>query len=250
MASDGNGISSSGSGSDIPSAPSGVNAQDIERMINDALSKALGPRLKRERSSMEEMIAAKVAEALKASAPVDNASTEHPPEGGDIQSNKLNLKALDTRYKLLQDRVDTAERQAKEANERESQTRLRSDLQGAFSKYAGADNPHLPAYLNHYSSQFRHVEGQTYRVTKDDYGDEHLVPLTAAAESMFGKEGELKHLVSSKSPNLMPSSMARGMPMPASSVNQHPAMGLFEREIAHHQAMSDPAAYDALVKGR
>jgi len=233
----GNGANS-GSGSGNPSDGN----VDIERMINDAVSKALGARMKR--LNVEEQINAAVQKALAAVSP---ATTQAEPaevqNHGDVEQ-RLNLKTLDARFKAMQDQIAAAERRAQEADDRAAQSKLRSDLQAAFAKHAGADNPHIPAYLNHYAGQFRVQDGSTYQLRKDEFGQEELVPLEMATEQLF--KNELKHLLPTKQVNLPPTSIARGMPMAQPPQNGQARSGFLEQEILHAQAMSDPAMYAEL----
>lgn len=238
-AGDDSGKSSSASGGD-------TSGLDIERMVNDAVSKALGPRMKRATSSMEEMIAARVAEALAKLAPSSpEAPKIEPASSGDIESNKLNLKTLDHRFKALQDEL-AAERKARaDAEQSAAQARLRSDLESHFARHMGSDNKHLAAYLKLYGEQFQHKDGATYRVTKDEFGEEQYVPVAQAVDNLF--KSDLKDLIPQRGPKLPPTSIARGMPMaPQQGQNgQPPQLGIFEREILHHQAMASPEAYAA-----
>lgn len=236
--SSGNG-GNSGSG---PGSPSDVNSVDIERMINDAVSKALGARMKR--LNLEEQIAQSVQKALAANAP---ASTQAEPaqaqDHGDVEQ-RTNLKTVSSQLKAMQERIDAAERKAQEAEARAAQEKLRSDLQTAFAKHAGADNPHLPAYLNHYATKFRVHEGATYQVGKDEFGNDELVPLDLATEQLF--KGELKHLIPKTTPNLPPASIVRGQPLSQQQGQGQPRTGFLEQEIMHAQAMTDPTLFNEL----
>lgn len=236
----------SGDGSDKSSSASGGDTSgiDIERMVNDAVSKALGPRLKRATSSMEEMIAARVSEALAKFAPADPPKLSEPDSDG---SPKLTVKALDqrvdTQIKALQTELASERKARADAEAKASQTRLRADLESHFAKHIGSDNPHLKAYLNEYAAQFQHREGNTYRVTKDEFGEDAYVPIDRAAEELF--KNELKHLVPQRSANLPPTSIARGMPFTGQGPANGKGLGIFEREVLHAQAMGNPDAYAA-----
>jgi hypothetical protein len=240
----------SGNGGNLGNASDNANGEeitvkisDMERMINDALNKALGPRLKREtkgiEASVEKIVQAKLAGLVQPTAE----ATVSPSATVSDEPEKLNLKTLDSRFQAMQAKIDAAERKAQEAESRAAQARVTSDLQKTFSKYAGQDNPHLPVYLNTYANQFRVHEGQTYRVSKNEYNEEQLIPLEQAASDMFA--GELKHLVPSAQPRLPSTGLVRGMPMNGNAGNA-PKLGIFEREILHAQAMSDPELHDAL----
>lgn len=229
----GTGPNNGGSASDNASGSGAVNPADIERMINDAVSKALGARMKR--LNLEETIAKSVESHLEKIA--SNAQSVGPV---DTDGGNLNLKTLDAQmkaqFKALQEKYEASERARAEAEQRASQSRLTADLNSTFARYMGADNKHLPAYLKMYQDQFRIHEGQTYRATKNQFGEEELVPLDAAAEAMF--KDELKHVLPQKTTNLPSSSIARGTPM-ASANSEQPRVGIFEREILHQQAMHD-----------
>jgi hypothetical protein len=221
-----------------------VKVSDMERMLNDMLNKALGPRLKREtkglEASMEKILQAKLASLVQ---PQAEATVSHQQVSSD-EPDKLNLKTLDARFKAMQDKIDAAERKAQEAEARATQTRVNSEVQSIFAKHAGQDNPHLPLYVEKYASQFRAHEGKVYRVAKDEFGEDSLVPLEQAASDMFA--GELKHLIQSQpSRGGLPStSVVRGMPI--SNTPGQRQGGIFEAEIMHHQAMSDPSLYASL----
>lgn len=232
--------SGNGAGGGESGNSSGGNA-DIERMINDAVSKAIGARMKR--LNLEEQIAAAVQKTLATSAPAQAEPAEGQTHSDPDQ--RLNLKTLDSNYKALKQELER-ERQARQlAEQSATQTRLRSDLHSAFAKHVGADSPHLNAYLNLYANQFKVHEGTTYHLRKDEFGNEEMVPLDVAADQLF--KSELKHLVPSKTPNLPPSSIARGMPMAQPGQQQGQARsGFLEQEIMHSQAMSDPALFAEL----
>jgi hypothetical protein len=242
----------SGNGGNLGNASDNANGEeitvkvsDMERMLNDMLNKALGPRLKREtkglEASMEKILQAKLASLVQ---PQAEAAVSHQQASAD-EPDKLNLKTLDARFKAMQDKIDAAERKAQEAEARATQTRVNSEVQSIFAKHAGQDNPHLPLYVEKYASQFRTHEGKVYRVAKDEFGEESLVPLEQAASDMFA--GELKHLIPSSQPSrggLPTTSVVRGMPI-ANTPGQRQG-GIFEAEIMHHQAMSDPSLYASL----
>jgi len=238
----GTGPNNSASASGMASDGSTV---DIERMINDAVSKAIGSRMKR--LNLEEQINATVQKAL---ASVVTAQAPTQAESAEVQSHgdteqRLNLKTINSQLKAMQDEL-AKERQARqEAEQRAAQQKLRTDLHSAFAKHAGADNPHLPAYLTQWEGKFKVHEGETFLSRSDEYGAEELVALDMAAEQLF--KNELKHLVPSKTPNLPPASIIRGMPMPSQPHQSGaPRGGFLEQEIMHAQAMSDPAVFNEL----
>lgn len=236
-----------GNSGSAPGSASDASGVDIERMINDAVSKAIGSRMKR--LNLEEQITAQVQKALSAVA-VQAPTQAEPAEGqshGDADQ-RVNLKTLNSQLKAMQDRMEAAEKKAQEAEARAAQQKLRTDLHSAFAKHAGADNPHLPAYLTQWEGKFRVHEGQTYQTRRDEYGNEELVPLEMAAEQLF--KSDLKHLIPSKTPNLPPASIIRGMPMTQQPQNGQPRTGFLEQEIMHAQAMSDPAVYNELYGGK
>jgi hypothetical protein len=240
----GTGPNNSGSGSGNPSDASSV---DIERLINDAVSKALGARMKR--LNVEEQINAAVQKALSAVTPAPaQADPAEVPNHGDTEQ-RLNLKTVNSQIKAMQEELAAERRARQEADSRATQMKMRTDLQGAFSKYAGSDNPHLPAYLNHYADKFRVHEGATYQIGKDDFGNEELVPLDMAVDHLF--KNELKHLVPKNTPNLPPTSIIRGMPMPGQQPqNGQARTGFLEQEIMHAQAMTDPTVFNELYGGK
>jgi hypothetical protein len=238
-----------GSASDNAEETVTLKVSELNGMIETALNKALGPRLKRETAklseSVEKLVQGKLGTLVQPSEQSIQAAA--PSATGADEPERLNLKTLDARFKAMQDKIDAAERKAQDAEARAVQTRVKADLHSTFSKHAGADNPHLPLYLDKYSSQFRVHDGKTYRAVRDEYGEEQLVPLEQAASDMFA--GELKHLVPSAQPRLPSTGLVRGMPMNGNA-NGSSKLGIFEREILHAQAMSDPDLHDALYNGK
>lgn len=232
--------------SDTASGSGAMNPDDLAKMINDAVSKAIGARMKRERSTLEEQIAAAVEKTLASrimNATAEGAAPVARPAEDD--EPKLNLKSLDSRFKSLQDEIAKERKARQEAEQRATQTQINAKLAATFAKHAGQDNPHLPLYIKEYAAQFKADGEQVYRVVRNEMGDEELVPLEQAASDMFA--GELKHLVpapAAQSRGGLPTSAVRGMPL----VNTAgaPKRGLFEEEILHHQAMTDPALYASL----
>jgi multidrug efflux pump subunit AcrA (membrane-fusion protein) len=235
----GTGPNNSASAGDTASGNGAVNPADMERMINEAVSKALGARMRR--LNLDEIVAKAIEQHMPA------AQSQQPaalmPEQNDPE--KLTVKSLDAQVKAqlktLQDRLDASEKARAAAEAKAAQTRLQSDLRTSFVKHMGADNPHLDAYLNVYANKFQVREGQTYHVTQDAFGDEQIVPLDQAAESLF--KGELKHLLPQKSSHLPPTSVARGMPMAA---GQRQSPGILEREILHSMAQRDADSFEAI----
>lgn len=241
-AGDESGNSSSSGATENASGELTVKASDVERMINDALNKALGPRLKRETGKLAESVEKIVQARLAGLAQPTEAATSAPMISDEPE--KVNLKTLDSRFKAMQAQIDAAEKKARDADARAEHTSMHSQLQNTFAKHAGQDNPHLPAYLNMYSNQFRMHEGNPYRISKNEFGEEQLTPLDQAAADMFS--GELKHLVPSPSATrngLPPTSVIRGQPVPVTSTGKP---DIFAQEILHHKAMSDPDLYAAL----
>jgi hypothetical protein len=245
-------IDTPGTGSPLGSASDNANSDEptvkvseVERMINDALNKALGPRLKRETGKLAESVE-KIVQDRLAKLVAPQAEPTATTIQADVSAEQpLNLKTLDSRFQAMQAKIDAAERKAKEAEDRAAQTRIKSDLQSAFGRHAGQDNPHLPLYVEKYASQFRVHEGQTYRAAKNEYGEEVYIPLEQATPELFA--GELKHLAAPTRPNLPPSSLVRGQPMPVPPQGKHPALGLFENEIARHLSVNDPDAYEQFI---
>jgi hypothetical protein len=146
----------------------------------------------------------------------------------------------------MQDKIDAAERKAQDAEARATQTRVNSEVQSIFAKHAGQDNPHLPLYVEKYASQFRAHDGKVYRVAKDEFGEESLVPLEQAASDMFAGRAQapLFRVLSLHVAVFPTTSVVRGMPI-ANTPGQRQG-GIFEAEIMHHQAMSDPSLYASL----
>lgn len=238
----------SGSAPDSASGSGAMNPDDLTKLVNDTVSKAIAARMKR--MNIEDQIEAAVEKALSANkaAPAAEAPAEAGmSEGTDIQTNRANLKGVASELAALKAELQK-ERQARSAAEQRAvQERLQADLKSTFSKHAGADNPHLDPYLNHYASQFKHHEGKTYRVRKNDFGEEEMIPLDVAAEEMF--KNELKHLVPARSQNLPPASIARGMPFghPGAQVQGQAANPLLQQIGLHFASHGDVDIANALM---
>jgi hypothetical protein len=238
------GTGPSASVGDTASGNGAVNPADMERMINEAVSKAIGARMRR--LNIDEMVAKALEQhafpaavaAQKPGIAAADTSTMSDPE-------KLTVKTLDAQVKAqlktMQDRLDASEKARVEAETKATQTRLQSDLRTTFTKHMGADNPHLDAYLNVYANRFQVRDGQTYQVSQDAFGDEQITPLDSAAEALF--KNELKHLIPAKASNLPPTSFARGMPM---APGQKQGVGILEREILHSMSQRDANAFEAI----
>lgn len=237
----GTGPTNSDSVGDTTSGNGAVNPADMERMINEAVSKALGARMRR--LNIEEMVTKAIEQHMPATQPKEIVATPASDEPATT------VKALDSQTKAMYQQLKTeleAERKARaDAEARASQTKLQSDLRAAFAKHMGDDNPHLGVYLDAKARDFQVRDGHTYRVTKDEFGDEQIIPLDKAAEDLF--KGELKHLVPQRQANLPPTSLLRGMPLASAPV---PGGGFLERTIVQGMAQRDPeraAEYKALL---
>lgn len=194
-ASGGNGIPSSASAGDTANGSGAVNTAEIEKLVNDVVSKAIGARMKR--LNLEETIAKAVESQLEKvaqHASVDKPADQPAANGGE-SGERLNLKALDERYRQLEQRFQQEQKARQEAESRARDARYRSEVQAELAKHIGADNPHLKPYmatLYDVEKRFGEENGQFGIKFKRDWGEEH-VPLSTGVKELI--DTELKHLV-------------------------------------------------------
>lgn len=182
----------------------------IQKLIDDAVGKALAARLPRVKNT-EETIAKMVADAVSKLAPVEKPVVEQAPaNSGDQGQERLNLKALDEKYKQLQARLEASEKARQAAEQQARDTSMRGQVQSKLAAKLGADNPLVPMLMDSlYDVKKRFVEqdGRLGVKFQADWGDD-VKPLEEGINALF--DGELKHfLQQSKAQQLPPSSVGR-----------------------------------------
>jgi hypothetical protein len=205
----GNGASGSGSGN--PSASDGVN---VEQLVNDAVSKAIGARMKR--LDLGSQIEAAVQAALSKVSPTAEKVTAQEQAGSDASPERQSLKSLTEELGRMRKQLADQQAAAESANKSAQAERVRSQLQAKFAAKLGADNPLTGTLIDSlYDVKKRIVEqdGRLFVKFVDSYGGEDLKPLDEGVSALF--DSEFKHLVASpsKAAGLPPASMVRGAPM-------------------------------------
>lgn len=178
-----------------------LDSAAIQKLIDDAVGKALAARLPRVKNT-EETIAKMVADAIakvppQVAAPIE--TTIETPE-------KLNLKTLqeqvDKERRADRAAFDKLQQQLKDEREANTKLRIRSDVEQHFARHLGADSKHIKPYVNEYLGQFIHKDGQTYRKGDDGYGGETLSPVDKGIDEMF--KSDLGHLIPARNGGLPP----------------------------------------------
>lgn len=206
---DGSGNSSGGNGSGNPS--DGIN---IEQLVNEAVNKAIGARMKR--LDLGTQIESAVQAAIAKATPVVD-GTAKPELANDGGTERLSVKALqekfDSEMKAMRSSVEAERKARADAEQRAKDTSARSELRSKLAAKMGADHPLLRTVMDSlYDAQKRVVESDGRLALKfpGQYGGEdELKSLDEGIESLFA--GEFKSLVQqSRAGNLPPASMVRG----------------------------------------
>lgn len=245
------GTSGNGSSASEGGTSSGINAESIEKLVNEAVSKAIGARLKR--LNLEDQITAAVDKHLEkiASETAPNqqidASKQAAPVNGGEETQRLSLKALNEQIANLTKGIEAERKRSAEAEAKARDIRRTSSVESAFAKHLGADSPHLKPYVNMYQAQFEDRDGVIGRKSVGEYGDEKFVPLDDAIGELF--KGELKHLVQTNKAAAMPANGWRGavgQPMQQQAQGQQRANPLL-MEIAQGLNDTRPEAAQILA---
>ncbi|HJU22761.1 MAG TPA: hypothetical protein VJ891_09640 [Casimicrobiaceae bacterium] len=200
------GNGASGGGSDNPSGQGAVNPKDLERIVNEAVSKALGARLKRlDLDNLDERIAkgvdahlTKIAESIQATP-----KPASDPAAGERQTLKSLEQKFGQEIAALKKRVEDEQAARRAAEEQAIDARVRSVVE---AKFAGAFGPESPLVgtlmdsLYDVKKRFARAEDGSIQVRfKGEYGDE-----TVALDEGFKRllDTELKHLVPAKTAQL------------------------------------------------
>lgn len=246
----GNGASGNGAG--IPSTGDGV---DIAALVNDAVNKALGARLKR--IDLEGQITRAVETAI---AKVPAASAEKSQEqtaqaGSDAEPGKLSIKALqekfDSEMKAMRASLDGERKARADAEQRAKDTRARSEFHAKLAAKMGADHPMLGTLMDSlYDVKKRVVESDGKLAIKfaDQYGGEELKSLDEGVNALF--ENELKHLVQTSKAGSLPSAGFRGngKPIPGmQAAKGQPQLNALDRDLIEAVAKDRPELAEAMA---
>lgn len=227
-----------GAGSGMPDAGAtsgngGNGSADIERLINDAINKAVPGILKRALPAMiPQLIEAQLA-AMAEKDPAPTSPTEGAAPANGIAGNNANLKAHEARLAQLEAKLKASE-EARAAAEQNARTaNLMANVEAAFSKGIGADNPALRHLVKSYAADKRFdfdENGQPGVRFKREWGDE-LVPLDKGFSELLSTE--LKPFVPARNGSAPPSHVqGRGQPYkPQQQQAQQPGRPFFMNEV-------------------
>lgn len=199
----------SGNGAGIPSASDGV---DVAALVNEAVNKALGARLKR--IDLEGQITKAVEAALAKATPASaDKPQEHPtqPASDGAEPGKLSMKALQDQVSNLTKQLAAQQKAREEADARAKDTRARAVFREKLSAKLGADSPLLDPIMDSlYDVKKRVVENEGRLLVKfqDQWGGEELKPIDEGITALF--DTELKPLVQQSKANALPPTGIRG----------------------------------------
>lgn len=245
----GNGASGNGAGT-----PSVGDNVDVAALVNEAVNKALGARLKR--IDLEGQITRAV-EAAIAKVPAQSADKpqEQPtaPAGNDADAGKLSMKALQEQVSNLTKQLQAQQKAAQEAEARAKDTRARAEFRAKLSAKLGADNPLLDPIMDSlYDVKKRVVESDGRLAVKfvDQFGNEDLKPIDEGVNALF--ESELKHLVQQSKAGNLPSAgyrpSANGKPIPGmQAAKGQPQLNPLDRDLIEAVAKDRPELAEALA---
>lgn len=235
-AGDGSGNSSSGNGAGIPSATDGVN---VEQLVNEAVNKALGARMKR--LDLGSQIEAAVQAALSKAGHASD-KPQQPEGGNDATPERQSLKTLTDELNRLRKQMSDQQAATERAQQQARDEKIRGQLHSKLASKLSADNPLIGTLIDSLYDVKKRVIEQDGRIMvkfADQYGNEDLKPLDDGIAALF--DGEYKHLVQqSKAQNLPPASFVRGAPMSANQQQAQPS-NPFYREIAKSALAENPA---------
>lgn len=211
----------------------------LEQIVNEAINKALGPRIRREFERFEKLLADKTQ-------PTQEQATAAPEAQ---QGERSSIKQLEQQLMQLKRELETKEKQRSEAERRADDTRLYGDVTQHFARHIGADSPDLEPYVSAHKSSFRIRDGLTFYVKPNEYGEETYVPAKDAVDEMF--KTSLKHLVQrNKTPQLPGNANrnAQGRPMTPPTQQQQGRNAIYDTVAQHFASQGAPdaaAAFDA-----
>ena len=237
------GTGGSGTGADNPGSGAAPDSAEIQKLVQDAVSKALGPRLQREREreakerqeAIEKMVTAAI-EKLGASQTAQQQQQQQPAQPDDKLAAQL--KAYSSQIEALKKQMEEAETKRVAAEEKERDNRVRSTVRDALVKQMGAENPHLSAYLtmlHDVGKRFVDIDGEVFVKFKN--GDiEDTKTLDDGVKELF--KTELKHLAESRTQS-MPARTPRGQAMQSQQPTNNRLDNLFNRVVQSIPLPSD-----------
>ncbi len=205
--------------------------QELQKIVMGIVKDFVPRAIKQSLESSSDTMLDQLADKLIQSANGDESSGTAAPAngGGDKQQDRLTLKTLQEQIVKLNQGIQERDRKVTEAEQRARETRIRSDVHTQFSRYLGADSPHLAPYVNHFLAQFADHDGQTSRKIKNEYGEDAYMPASQAIDELF--KGDLKHLVQpARNGGLVPAALARGQVV---QNPQAPRRGFMDEAKAH-----------------
>jgi hypothetical protein len=234
--SSGNGPNSA-NGSGIPS-----DGTSVEQLVNEAVNKAIGARMKR--LDLGSQIEAAVQAALSKVAPVVEGQNKPEPahEGGTekLSSVRALQEKYDNEMKAMRATVEGERTARVAAEQRAKDTSARAELRSKLAAKMGADHPMLGTVMDSlYDAKKRVVESDGRLAIKfpGQYGEDELKPLDEGIDALF--TGEFKSLVQqSKAGNLPPGSVVRGQQVQAGQ--RSPSRNPIYDEIASDLSTSRP----------
>ena len=233
------GNGASGGGSDNPSGTGAGNPKELERLINDAISRALGARLKRlDLENLDDRIAKGVDQHLtKIAASIPDAAPK-PAAGDAAAGDRQTLKSLEQKLEqkwgneiaTLKKRVEDEQTARRAAEEQAIDARVRSVVEAKFAGTFGAESPLVGTLMDSLydvKKRFIRAEDGSIQVRfKGEYGEEIV-----ALEDGFKRlcDTELKHLVPAKTAQLPSATFQppRGTPLIPHAQPGQPVNGLF-----------------------
>lgn len=220
---------------------------DVAALVNEAVNKALGARLKRIdlEGQITRAVEAAIAKVPAQSAHTAQESTATPPAAGDGASDgKLSMKALQEQVSNLTKQLQAQQKAAQDAEQRARDVRARSEFQSRLAAKLGADHPMLGALMDSlYDVKKRVVEQDGRLAVKfvDQWGNEELKPLDEGVSALF--DGELKPFVQQSKAGALPPAgfrAASGQPLRAQQIQQQTGLNPLDAELIEAVAKDRP----------
>lgn len=238
----------SGAGAGNPGSAS--DSVDVAALVNEAVNKALGARLKR--IDLEGQITKAVETAIGKLQPAGERAPESTqPPGDNASDGKITMKALQEQVANLQKQLQQQQKAAQEADARARDARARAEFQGKLAARIGADHPMLSTLMDSLYDVKKRVVDQDGRLVMkfiDQWGNEELKSLDEGVSALF--DGEFKHLVqSSKASQLPPSGYraANGQPIGSGQPKPGPKFNPLLAEVASAIGESRPEVGRSLM---
>lgn len=246
------GTVSSGAGAVNPG--SAGDSVDVAALVNEAVNKALGARLKRIdlEGQITRAVEAAIAKVPAQSAQQAQESAPAQPAGNDASDGKLTMKALQEQVSNLTKQLQAQQKAAQEADQRARDVRARSEFQSRLAAKMGADHPMLGALMDSlYDVKKRVVEHEGRLAVKfsDQWGNEELKPLEEGVSALF--DGELKPFVQQSKAGALPPAgfrAAAGQPLRAQQIQQQTGLNPLDAELIEAVAKDRPDLANTLAQ--